>query len=183
MKPTSLNLFLVRLALVVIAIAGGDAIAADTFEKYVNEKAGFQVLMPPNPQYNEAKQGPGPDDVQHQFLAGGATGVYMVAYQDHPNLDVSNPDTAEAVFVVARDAFQKAVAGERTAYKTIKLGDHEGREMSFKIPAKGGEARSRMFFANKRWYHVFVMGTPEFVAAKDTTRFLDSFRILEPAAE
>ena len=159
-----------------------DAATAPALEKYVNKEVGFEVMMLGEPQHNKTQAGEGPDAVQHQFFTGSQNGVYMVAYQDYPRLDLSADETREATFVIARDAFQKAIGGERTAYKRIKQNKLDGREMRFTLPQKG-EAISRMFFVKQRWYHVFVMGTPEFVKAKQSMQFLDSFKLAEETKE
>ena len=81
------------------------------------------------------------------------------------------------MYEAGRDGFQKAIGGEQTVFKEVSQFQLKGREMHFRIPAKQGEALSRMFFVNSRWYHVFVMGTPEFVNSKPAKTFLDSFKV------
>ena len=172
-------------ALILLATAtdgpAEDAATAPALAKYVNQESGFEALMLGEPQYNRTPAGEGPDALQHQWFTGTENGVYMIAYQDYPSLDLSSDDTREATYVIARDAFQKAVGGKRTAYKKIEQNKLDGREMRFTL--QDGEAISRMFFVKQRWYHVFVMGTPEFVKAKQTTQFLDSFKVPDAAKE
>jgi hypothetical protein len=183
MKMNASNQIVLSLALLLtlttlVAATAQETPAVPKLEPYVNKSAGFQAMMLPEPDYQAIKQGNGPKDVQHQFASGTSQGVYMVAYQDHPNLNGDDPEVVKAIFTVARDGFQKGLGGELTTEKRITLENRSGREMRFKIPSRNAEAWSRMFFQNQRWYHVFVLGTPDFVNSKDAKQFQDSFRIL-----
>ncbi|MEZ6128051.1 MAG: hypothetical protein R3C59_05180 [Planctomycetaceae bacterium] len=140
--------------------------------------AGFKAKMHGKPEHNVTKTGEGSDDVQHQYLVAAANGVFMVAYQDHPEINAGDPAVIEKLYTSARDGFKKAVGGEQVEYKTITHSGLSGRETRFRIPSRQGAAITRMFFANQRWYHVFVLGAADFVNSKTAQQFLDSFQVI-----
>lgn len=133
--------------------------------------------MPGEPKRNVTKIGEGQDAVQHQFLVGASNGVYMVAYQEHRGVNGDDSAAIENLFVIGRDGFEKGIGGERTEHKTVTQAKLEGRETRFRIPAHGGLATTRMFFANHRWYQILVMGTADFVQSELSQKFLDSFKV------
>lgn len=65
------------------------------FEKLRDADGAFEIMMPANPQRQVQKAGEGPNDVQYQFLSGGPNGVYLIGYQDHPDLNSEDPEVRE----------------------------------------------------------------------------------------
>jgi len=146
---------------------------------FFDADARFEAVMHGKPEHNVMKIGDGQDDVQHQYLVGASNGVYMVAYQDHPDLNGDDPEVLDEIFTSALQGFQKGIGGGQLGARTIALAGLKGRETRFRIPANQGAAITRMFFVNHRWYHVFVMGTSEFVNSEASQQFLDSFRVTD----
>ena len=130
------------------------------------------------PQKSEQVGGAGKDpaQVQHQFAVGGSTGVLMLAYQDYKKLDFNDPKAAQLALKRAIDGFCRGVGGKLQSQKklTMKRKGITAVEIQVKIPARSGVSTSRMYLIGKRWYHVFAMGTSDFVKSKRSQNFLKS---------
>ena len=163
----------------VLIIATSDPAIAQSpdLKVFTSQDGGFQALLLSEPSFSKSKDGSGANDFQYQYVSGTSTGVYLIAWQDS-KVESDADEGAEAVYVTGRDAFRRAIQGEQVEYKKVILHGLNGRETTFRIPARSGEARSRMFLANHRWYHVLAMGTPDFVNSERTSQFLESFRLL-----
>lgn len=102
-------------------------------------------------------------------------------------VDLPLPETTSPVDVAKRlDETQSAFAAVHRAKLESStngvLGKYQGRDMVFKLPAKGGEdrvARVRAYLVGKRLYQVSVTGPAAFANADAATEFLNSFEVVE----
>lgn len=154
---------------------------AKTLQPFLSKKGGFNVSMPGKPSYSSKKNagrlGKQPV-VHHQFLVGGAKGVFMATYELIPDVKLDTPEQIEAGYLRARDGMVKVLQGKVLEYKKTKLDKrHDGRLVRISIPGRKGEYRARMFIVGDRFYQVFAMGEPDFVKSKQADKVLASFKL------
>lgn len=145
-------------------------------ERFVSQAGRFSVRMT-NPTYEAAVQSTGTDDVQHQFVSGFDQGVFLVAYQDHEDIEPSDTSAKENAYRQFAITFGKSVGGSARTYSEIAQNQISGRQFDCDLPLQSGKSRSRMFWVRQRLYHILAMGTNEFVESNQTKIFLESFAI------
>ncbi len=147
---------------------------------YTPEQGGFRVLLPGEPKHEQTTVGDGQDasDVQDQYIFQTKDGVYLVSYQDNPNLEGADAALLDEAFVRGRAGLKKIFGGELLEEKEIELQQkYPGRELRFTIPQAKGEAKCRMFLVGTRLYQVMAVGLPEFVNTDRTDSVLESFQL------
>ncbi|WP_146449378.1 hypothetical protein [Bythopirellula polymerisocia] len=118
-------------------------------------------------------------ETQHQFSTPAAQGVYLVSYQDNPNLKGKPPKEMELALESGRDRLLGAFEGELLESKSLKLNEvHPGLNFRLTIPRAQGEARCRFYMVGTRLYQILVIGAPDFVNAEQATEVIDSFKLL-----
>ena len=145
--------------------------------KHVVNDHGIRVEFPSEFELNQSKIGEKPDDIQLQYASKFPNGVYMVTVQK-TNADFdADPALRQAYFRILKASFCKAIGGTVLLDDKAGIEDLEGRMIGFDIPAKNGQCLSLMFLENDCWYHVFAMGTKDFVKSTPTVAFLTSVQI------
>ncbi len=148
---------------------------------FTSSEGKFSVSLPAEPTHEETDVGPAgaANTVQHQFTVGTENGIYLVSYQDNPNLQGATKAKIEGALKLGIEALKQAFGGEITAQKDIQLVKvHAGKEVRVSIPAAKGEARCRMYLVGTRLYQVMAVGLPAFVASDQSDKVLDSFTVV-----
>ena len=149
---------------------------------FVSTEGRFSASMPGSPKHETvdvASPGATPT-IQHQFTVAAENGMYLISYQDNPNLQGGTDRQIESALKEGRDALKRAFQGEVLEENSMRLqGKHPGLEVRLSIPAAKGEARCRLFLVGIRLYQVMAVGVPEFVASESTVGVLDSFQTLD----
>lgn len=144
-----------------------------------SSKAGrFSIRLPGKPAYEATTVGEA-KEIQHQFKVGGQQGVYLVSYQENPNLQGAGLKELQAALRIGRDGLLKAFRGELIESKDVKLDEkHPGLMFRVTIPQARGEARGRFYLVGARLYQILAIGTPDFASSEQTKRILESFKLL-----
>lgn len=146
--------------------------------EFASKEGDFAVKLPGKPAYEKTMVGDA-EEVQHQFTVGQPQGVYLISYQENPNLEEGTPEQMTAALESGRDRLLEAFRGKLVESKETTLDKkHPGLEFSLTIPAAKGEARCRFYMVGTRLYQVMALGTPEFVKSRKSTEVLDSFKLL-----
>jgi hypothetical protein len=142
----------------------------------------FQVDFPGKPE--ESKQaikgldGKGNvDQIQYVFDAG--TGAYLASFQPSENLAKADAKTVSAALDSAAERLAKTFAGKILSSEEVKLDTATGKEVRVDCPKIQGLIRSRMYLTNGRFYQLMVLGTKDFVDAKEAEHFLGSFKVVK----
>jgi hypothetical protein len=151
--------------------------AADGLIEFTTKAGRFSVRLPQEPKHKTTTVGDA-KETQDQFIAPGDQGVYLISYQDNPNLEGSGPEQLQSALESGRDRLQKEFQGELLESKAIKLDDvHPGLNFRVTIPQANGEARCRFYMVGTRLYQILVIGVPEFAGSRQATQVIDSFKL------
>lgn len=168
-----------------IAVAGHAALnvsaqeSAPELTEFTSQSGKFRIELPGEPQYEETAVGEA-QEPQHQFKIGSANGVYLISYQENPNLRGATPEQMAAALESGRDRLLHVFRGELLDSKAVKLDNkHPGLSFRLTIPAAQGEARCRFYLVGTRLYQVMAMGLPEFAASEEAAAVLNSFALLK----
>ena len=103
--------------------------------------------------------------------------VFMVSHTDYPAA-ATKAENRKTLFDGVRDGV-KGSKGEVVSDKDIEFGAGKlpGREVVVDKDKGKQRVRFRAVLRDNRLYQVCVVGTPEFVAGKDATAFLDSLEL------
>jgi hypothetical protein len=142
-------------------------------------KAGnFSIHLPAKPEHEMTEVGTAKEK-QHQFRVGTDQGVYLVSYQDNPNLQGSTPKQLMAALESGRDRLQEVFRGQLLESKNVTLNKtHPGLDFKMTIPQANGEARCRFYMVGTRLYQIMAIGVPEFANSNEATQVIDSFKLL-----
>jgi hypothetical protein len=153
--------------------------AATELDEFISKEGGFKALVPGKPAYKKLEL-PGSKEIQHQFLAGGPSGAYLISYQDNPNLKGATPVKIAEALALGRDALIKGFSGKLVESNDIKLDKkHPGLAFRATIPAAGGEATCRFYMVGTRLYQLMAIGLPAFAGSEEATKVLDSFALVD----
>jgi hypothetical protein len=153
--------------------------AADGLIEFASQEGGFSIRLPGKPVYEKTTVGKGKDDIQHQFLVGAAEGVYLVSYQDNPNLTGSSPEQLTAALESGRDRLVETFQGELLESESVELEEsHPGLTFRLTLPEANGEANCRFYFVGTRLFQIMAMGVPDFATSEQAAQVLDSFQAL-----
>lgn len=141
--------------------------------------AGYSVALPgtPSEKKQQVKTATGILHVVMQVAEGRGDTTYVVSHCDFPAADLKKADIDKRLDQ-ARDGAIASARGKKRSEEPIKLAGHPGRDITIE---KDGEAvaRMRIFVVNNRLYQVMVLGNGPALASKETSAFLDSFRLTE----
>lgn len=150
----------------------------DGLTPFTSKEGGFRIRLPGEPRYEATKVGDAQEN-QHQFQVAEQNGVYLISYQENPNLKGGNPKQLQAALESGRDRLQKSFSGELIESEDVQLGDkHPGLAFRITIPQARGEARCRFYLVGTRLYQVLALGTPQFVSTEQTKQVIESFELL-----
>jgi hypothetical protein len=144
------------------------------------EGAGFHAVMPEEPLIDRQllpTASAGEQEI-HTFKVDRGEGGYIVAYNELP--PGATASGATRLLDESARGMVERLGGTLLASRPVAAAGVPGRALEFEVPdrivAGGGMARARIFLDGNTFYSVSVTGTKEFVARRDTDKFLDSFR-------
>jgi hypothetical protein len=153
----------------------------DGLTEFSSPEGGFSVRLLGKPAYSKTTVGVA-KELHHMFTDGTPQGVYLISYQENPNLEGASPQGLSTALETGRDGLINGLKGKLVECKETKLDKkHPGLSFRMTIPAAQGEARCRHYLVGTRLYQVMALGTPEFAGSDQATRVLDSFKLLPPA--
>ncbi len=176
------KLCLVLITTILLMVSVSCDLSAQEPGVFKSEEGRFSIMMPGQPKISEVQiaNSDGEPTIQTQFIAGSESGVYLVSFQDNPNLVGADKTKIARAFEVGREGLSKAFRGEALEEKPITLLDkYPGRQFRMSIPAAGGQGLCRLYLVGTRLYQVMAVGVPAFVDSEETQAFLSSFSLLE----
>jgi hypothetical protein len=151
--------------------------AAPALVEFAPKEGGFKALLPGKPEYEKIEVGNAKQE-QHQYVVGGASGAYLISYQDNPTLEGATAEKLAEALVLGRDSLVKGFNGKVVESEEIQLDrTYPGLAFRSTIPDAQGEARCRFYMAGTRLYQVMAIGLPTFAASEEATQVLDSFSL------
>jgi|GEM_PF-731431 len=145
------------------------------WSEFHSEEGRFKLLMPSKPTTQtltlETAQG---KIVHHGFTAAGGGVVCVIDYADFPKT-MLDPANMKLLFDQVRDEFLKTIEGKLSSETTISLEGHPGREV--RIALRGGEARTKFFLVNERFYQLAFMNVLG-KSSVDADKFFNSFKLV-----
>jgi hypothetical protein len=152
-----------------------------TWSEFSSAEGAFSVLMPGTPTEQTQTQDTelGTIDV-HSFTFEQNGVAYLVGYNIFPAA-VTEAATPDSMLDGARGGQVEAVKGTLMNEEEITLGAYLGRDLEIQIENSDGTSslRSRIFLVGDRLYQVMVVGPKGQSTSPDTTKFLDSFKLVE----
>lgn len=174
-SPVLLRSMLTFVSIVLLPIA---MVRAAELTEFKSEAGKFSIRLPGEPLYEKTTVGDA-QETQHQFTVSVEQGVYLISYQENPNLEGKGPKELVSALESGRDRMKAAFQGEIIESKKILLDKtHPGLQFRFTIPAANGESRCRFYLVGTRLYQLMAMGMPDFVQSDEATQVLDSFKLL-----
>lgn len=175
-----------RLVIYVMVLAASMAVARaqappaiGELVEFASEEGAFKALLPGKPVYEKVEVGDA-KNMQHQFVVGGASGAYLISYQDNSNLEGATPEKLAEALALGRDTVIKGFDGKLVESEEVTLAKkHPGLAFRVTIPAASGEARCRFYMVGTRLYQVMAIGLPAFAGSEEATQVLDSFALLD----
>jgi len=160
-----------RLLLTTAALLAGQAAAWRTFSP---RDESFSVSMPaaPSEKVQSVPVKDGSNLEVRVFASADKEGTYVVSVTEFPAAE-GNP---ERRLNNAREGAVASVQGKLQHERKIKLGGHPGRELWIEA-GKSDVIHTRIYAVDKRLYQTLAIGPKRFVETKETTRFLDSFKL------
>ncbi|QEG34953.1 hypothetical protein [Bythopirellula goksoeyrii] len=147
--------------------------------EFKNQAGQFSIGLPGEPLYEKTTVGDA-QETQHQYTVPMEQGVYLISYQENPNLEGKGPKELASALVSGRDRLQEVFQGELVESKSIALDkSHPGLQFRFTIPAANGEARCRFYLVGTRLYQLMALGAPDFAQSDQATRVIESFKLLK----
>jgi hypothetical protein len=169
------------------APAAGEAARPDEPSPYVSPEGGYRFRFPAKPKLAEQTgQAPGGSMTIHVATCESPDGntAYLVTYFDPPAADVKAAGR-DAFLDRTVDGFVNATGWKVAGKKSIKLGEHPGREVTGEASAPGapeiGYGRTRFYLAGSRIYQVMLIGPKSKSDPAEFARILDTFE-LQPGA-
>jgi hypothetical protein len=150
--------------------------AAD--EPYKAPDGRFTVNFPGKPMVTDTPTPAGP--MKTYTVTSGTGGAYLVMIMDNPALaQVNTPEAADVALDGARTGI--ASKGKVLSEKKIKLNDkYPGRDVIVMTETPKTYMHLRMYLAESSLYFIMAVGpTEEAIKGKDTTAYLDSFKLLK----
>jgi hypothetical protein len=172
MRPT-----LILLILAFPFACGAAQSSGPEWKEFVSKPGGFRVLLPGVPrEQKQTTQTPAGAVVLTLFLLElqKGRGTYGVGYSELAGS--VKPGTWEKRLEKARDQAVARAHGKLRADRRITLQGSPGREFEIEVDGKL-LIRTRMFAANNRLYQVLAIGPSVWLLSRETTQFLDSFRL------
>jgi hypothetical protein len=147
--------------------------------EFISKAGNFSIYLPAKPEHKVVEVGT-VKEKQHQFKVGTADrGVYLISYQDNPNLQGSTPKQLVAALESGRDRLPEVFRGKLLKSESVTLNKtHPGLDFRVTIPQANGEARCRFYMVGTRLYQIMAIGVPEFANSNEATHVIDSFKLL-----
>lgn len=182
MNMPSLHKSLIVLVLL-CRVTAVSASAMDTSaNKHIAKKDGitFSVQFPTAFE-QQTGQGKTPAEQQQQFVSSGPDGgLYMAAYQDLNNVDLSAPGSTRIALDILFEDFQKRVKGDVISKAEFVVPGGVGTKgIEFVLKTTRGRVRARSFIVGERWIMLLVEGDEFFAHASEATDFLKSGRLVK----
>jgi hypothetical protein len=142
------------------------------------DDAGFRAAMPDVPfeEIRTLENRPGQPTLRSWTLDRG-DGGFLIAFIELP--ESATAEGARRLEVEAR-ALMAETRGSNLATTPLDLGGPPALSVAFDVPdrivAGGGGVKARLALVGRRLYRASAMGTRDFLARPETTRFLESFR-------
>lgn len=175
------SLFVFPFVAMLLVIGGSGSRAADgtkALQTFESRSGNFRLQLPGVPQEETVNVGD-PSEPQHQLKLGTDQGMYLVSYQDNPNLKNATAEELMKALELGRDNTQKVFQGELLENQTVTLNNvHQGLHFRMTIPSAKGEARCRFYLIHTRLYQLMAIGVPEFANSEQTVKIFDSFQLL-----
>lgn len=151
--------------------------------KFDSGELAFTAAMPGEVKQRKAVEkdlNGNPVEVVFHFAANeGVTYVVGVSKFDDPEY---LKQSKKVVYDNSREGSLKRSKGKLVKEGDVKLEKIEGRDFTVSIAQGGSFVRSRLFVGNGRLYSTLIAARSEAETdSKDAKRFLDSFKILDPA--
>lgn len=177
--PSLRALSVAILFFVATTLRGAEPQVAEGLVDFQSKSGKFSVLLPGKPEHEVTEVG-NDKEKQHQFKVGTEQGVYLVSFQDNPNLEGGTPKQMAAALVVGRDSLIKLFRGELLDSQEVALDkEHPGLNFRVTIPQAKGEARCRFYMVGTRLYQIMAIGVPEFANSEQSTEVIESFKLLQ----
>jgi hypothetical protein len=146
---------------------------------FTSKEGGFSVSLPGTPaedrRTTRSAAGTFPGTVY--ILEGKkGDGFYLAGFTDLP-ASVFKAGTDAQRLDSARDEAVAHARGKLKDEKRIDLKGHPGRELLIEVDAKTF-VQARFYLVRQRLYQVLVLGSKDVPGARNTLRFLDSFRLV-----
>ena len=155
-------------------------------ERFVSEEGGYSAIFPKKPQRRTDPPSlflePG-EKILETFDFVELPGIsYAVKYADDTSAEGKTPEQVLQLLEAKKTEFLAPIgAVEIKEDKAINISETvRGREYLFFLKGKLEGGRFRTFFANKRFYLVMTLGSPQLFAQPEAKNFLSSFRLLNP---
>lgn len=107
-------------------------------------------------------------------------GAFLVSWTDMPISGTESPAELETRLDGSRDGSLGNIQAKLTKETKIKLnGKYPGRDIEADLPGGKGSLHFKVFIVGKRLYQVMSVGSSSWAKSADTTKFLDSFVLVE----
>jgi hypothetical protein len=162
-------------ALLLTAQAGA---RQDVWMTFTWEAGKCSALLPGTPKL-EKKTTTLPDggtlDIYIQLVDKGNR-AYILSYLDAPALASAADDVIQKALDNGRDQAAANLGGKVVSDTKRKLGTYPGREIHIEAPGLG-LYRARMYLVRGRLYQIVVLGPRDVALSKESTSYLDSFKL------
>lgn len=169
--------FLLALAVALVG-AVGTGVAQPAGEVYASADGQFKARFPGKPKVTPqtTKSALGDLKVTVATYATADANVFLVSYTDFP-VAATKPENRKTLFDGVRDGIK--AKGELVSEKDTEFGPDKlpAREVTVDRDKGKQRIKLRAVLRDNRLYQVAVIGTPDFVAGKDATAFLDSLEL------
>jgi len=164
---------------ILIGVMGSGAYAQENsaWTSFTSAEGRFTVLMPakPNTEVKDTNTAQG-NLALHLFSAANDNGYFLISYNDFPNVDETNVQTA---LEAGRTGAIESMGGELVSERKISMGNIPGLEFSAKKISEGPEiiANARLYFVGHRLYQLLVLAYKPHADSPDIQKFLTSFEL------
>ncbi len=166
----------VLVALVAAVAMADEPKAGDGLVEFKSDEGKFSVRLPGKPEEEVVEVGAAKEK-QHQFKIGSEHGMYLVSYQDNPNLKGASSKKIEAALEGGRDGAVGVFHGKLIESKSVTLDKkHPGLIFRVTIPDANGEARCRFYMVGTRLYQIMAIGEPDFANSEEASQVIESFK-------
>ena len=164
---------------ILIGVMGSGAYAQENsaWTSFTSAEGRFTVLMPakPNTEVKDTNTAQG-NLALHLFSAANDNGYFLISYNDFPNVDETNVQTA---LEAGRTGAIESMGGELVSERKISIGNNPGLEFRAKKISEGPEiiANARLYFVGHRLYQLLVLAYKPHADSPDIQKFLTSFEL------
>lgn len=152
---------------------------SDERTAFFAEDGNFTIAFPNKPtvKTEELKSANGDSFIQNQYVCEVGNGAILVTFQPSDEKLARSKETLEEAYSATRSRLLNATGGQLLEEKDVLVsGSVAAREFRFSIPSRSGEYLTRIFFANRKFFQIIAVGTPDFIKESDTREIINSFR-------